>query len=197
VTNNSLEQALEAAWQRIDDRFSGLQRRYREQGDIPLYEADLNPPATDRELQQLEKAWGAVIPFELAYSLRRWNGRLIAHDHMIHLASVSEILYLVETCGWSAYGDSSVEYERVIGPVNPILESKKRYDFGGHEFLGSSLYLDYENPPSGGQPGQIIRAGEEPIVEYVASNFVNFLNLIADAPVHDDAPDFDPLKWRP
>lgn len=193
--NTLLEQQLKAAWQRVDDRVASLQRRHREKGDIPLYEAALNPPATDQELQQLERAWGVAIPFELAYSLKRWNGRLIAHDHMIDLSSVADLLYLAETCG-RYLADDSVEYEHVIGPINPIFESKKRYNFGGHEFSGSSLYLDYVTPPAGGTLGQVIRDGEEPIARFVAASFVDFLNLIADAPVHDDVPDFDPLEWK-
>lgn len=35
------------------------------------------------------------------------------------------------------------------------------------------------------------------IAEYVAASFTDFLKLIADAPVFDDDPDFDPLAPPP
>jgi hypothetical protein len=190
------EQALAAAWQRVDDRLARLQRRHYQVGDIPLYEGGLNPPATEKELQQLETAWGAPIPFELAYSFRRWNERWIAHDHAINFWSVSDHLRIAQSGSLLLEADAGATFERVIGPINPVLESRKRYDIGGHEYSGTFLFLDYEDPPAGGQPGQVIRIGEDPIAEFVAASFVDFLNLVADAPVFDDDPEFDPLQWR-
>lgn len=188
MTILNTEQELAAAWMRVDERLSAMQRRHREKGDIPLYENALNPPATDKELRQLEKALGSSLPFELAYSLKHWNGRWIAHDHVIDLSCLSDHLAAV---GYSP------DINEVVGPINPVNDFTRRYAFGGHEGSKSFLYLDYEDPPAGGKVGQVIRIGQDPIAEYVAASFVEFLNLVADAPVRDDDPDFDPLKWRP
>ena len=192
---NSREQELDAAWQRIDDRLAALQRRHREKGDVPLYDASLKPPATDAEIKQLEKLLGFEIPFELAYSLNRWNGRWIAHDHVIDLSSVSDLLYLARSSASAETSDDDV-HGQVIGPVSSKVDYKQRINFGGHEGSSSSLYFDYVEPPAGGRLGQIIRIGED-TAEYVAASFVEFLNLVADAPVRDDDSDFDPLKSRP
>ncbi len=191
------EQQLKAAWQRVDDRLSALQRRHSEKGDIPLYEAALNPPATEKELQQLERALGMPIPFELAYSLKQWSGRWIAHDHVIDLTSIQDQLqYLAgKSTTPEEYADET--FEQVTGPINPILDSKKRICFGAHEGSDTGLYLDYEVPPAGGSLGQVIRIGANLNAEYVAASFVDFLNMIADAPVYDDDPDFDPLELQP
>lgn len=191
-----IDQDLADAWKRLDERLSKLQIRHRQIGDIPLYEAHLNPPATENELSRLEAALGATLPHELSFSLRHWNGRWIAHDHGIDLAPVSDLIKVAQSGG--AIDEYRREtYERVTGPINPTLESMKRYLFGSHEYSGSNLYLDYEDPPEGGRPGQVIRVGEEPVAEFVAASFVDFLNMIAEAPAHDDDPDFDPLRWRP
>ncbi len=88
-----IEQRLKAALQRVDDRLVAMQCRHRERGDIPLYEADLGPPATDQEMKQLENALGFAIPFELAYCLERWKGRFIAPDHAIVLNPISDLIY--------------------------------------------------------------------------------------------------------
>ena len=90
---------------------------------------------------------------------------------------------------------ANATFDQVTGPVNPILESKRRICFGAHESSDTGLYLDYEDPPSGGQLGQVIRIGVD-FLEYVAPSFVDFLNMIADAPVYDDDPDFDPLAGK-
>jgi cell wall assembly regulator SMI1 len=193
------EHELAAAWQRVDDRLAMLQLRHHQNGDIPFYKAGLNPPASEEELRQLELAWGAPIPFELVYSLRRWNGRWIAHDHVIDLSPISDHLSVAQACVLAPDASEEETFDSVIGPVNPVFESRKRYPFGGHEYSGSFLYLDFEDPPEGGTRGQVIRIGEEPTVEYVAASFVDFLNLIAEAPVLDDVqddPNFDPLRWR-
>ena len=196
VMNTSSEQELEAAWKRVDDRLAALQRRHIEIGDIPFYEAALNAPATDRDLIQLQKALGMAIPLELNYSLKRWNGRWIAHDHMISLVSVADHLHMAQADSWRGE-QTKLTFEEVVGPIKPTLFSKKRICFGGHEATGSFLFLDYEDPPAGGQPGQVIRVLEEPIAQFVAASFVEFLNILADAPVYDDDPEFDPLSWRP
>jgi cell wall assembly regulator SMI1 len=190
------EQELAAAWERVDERLAALQRRHNEKGDIPLYEAALNPPATAQELRQLAGTLEMPIPFELAYSLKRWNGRWIAHDHVIDLSPIRDHVYAANASQWREE-DAGLTFEHVIGPISLIMESKKRICFGGHEYSGSGLYLDYEDPPEGGHRGQVIRIGEEPIAEFVAASFVDFLNLIAAAPANDDEPDFDPLAWRP
>ncbi|MGR8936018.1 MAG: SMI1/KNR4 family protein [Gammaproteobacteria bacterium] len=190
------EQALATAWQRIDDRLAMMRRRHFEVGDIPFYEAALRPPATEKDLRQLEKVLGSPLPFELAYSFRRWNGCWIAHDHIISLSPISDLIYAAKsyTLPLEEYGEES--FDEVIGPINSVLESRKRYNFGGHERSGTFLFLDYEDPPPGGQLGQVIRIGEDPVAEFVAASFVDFLNLVADAPVYNDDPDFDPLEWR-
>lgn len=195
MTNPS-KQKLALAWQRVDDRLAALQRRHYEKGDVPLYEAALNPPATEQEFKQLELAWQAPVPFELAYSLRRWNGRWIAHDHMISLSPISEHLYMARVTPPGQENDDA-SYEKVTGPINPIMESRKRYCFGGHELSGTFLYLDYEEPPEGGHLGQVIRIGEDLDVEFVATSFVDFLNLVASAPFNFEDSDFDPLQWHP
>ncbi len=86
-------------------------------------------------------------------------------------------------------------FEEVIGPVNPLLESKRRIFFGEHDWSGSSLFLDYETPPAGGMLGQVIRVGEDPVAKFVSASFVDFLNLVAAAPAFKDDVDFDPLEW--
>ncbi len=191
------ERELKSAWQRVDDRLAALRRRHAEKGDVPLYEAALNPPATDKELQELERALGMAVPFELAYSLKQSNGRWIAHDHAIDLQPIQDHLYYFANLGPRSMEYAGDTFHTVIGPINPIFNSTKRICFGGHEGSDTSLYLDYENPPAGGQLGQIIRIGVESKAEYVAASLADYLNMIADAPVYDDDPDFDPLKLRP
>lgn len=190
----STEQELGAAWRRIDERLSRLQRRHREQGDIPLYEADSKPPATVKELDQLRQVLGMDVPFELADGLKRWNGRWIAHDHMISFMSIAEHLEIAKANPWIEE-NAGLTFERVLGPINPVLNSRKRICFGGHEAMGSFLFIDYETPPQGGCLGQVIRIGEEPVAQFVASSFADFLDRVADAPAYDDDPDFDPLTW--
>jgi len=188
----TIEQELAAAWQRIDQRTKALQRRHRDIGDIPLYDDGLNPPASNAQLLQLKKAFGMDVPIELAYSLKRWNGRWIAHDHMISLSPVADHIYMSQVSPWQEeYADET--FEQVFGPINPLMNSRKRFCIGGHEGSGEFLYLDYENPPKGGRLGQVIRIGEEPTAQYIAGSFVEFLNMVAAAPVYDDNPDFDPL----
>ena len=187
---------LEAAWRRVDDRFAALKQRYLDKSDVPLYTSDRRQPASVRDLVDLEAALGLPVPQEIAYSLMRSNGCEVAHDHAISLASVREqIFFALQNAPID--GDESACFEFITGPVNPLFFSKKRYFFGTHNWSGTSLYLDYENPPEGGQLGQVIRVGEGLDVAYVASSFVEFLNLIANAPCADDDPDFDPLQWRP
>lgn len=194
--NGNSEYELEVAWKRVGERLAALQRRHYERKDIPFYEAALNAPATERDLSQLETALGMAVPLELGYSLKRWNGRWIAQDHMISLMSIAEHLQVARANPWREE-HADLTFERVVGPINPVLNSKKRICFGGHEATGSFLFIDYENPPAGGQLGQVIRLTEEPVAQFVAATFVDFLNLIVDAPVYDDDPDFDPLAWRP
>lgn len=189
------EQRLKAALQRVDDRLVALQCRHRERGDIPLYEADLGPPATDQEMKELENALGFTIPFELAYCLERWNGRFIAPDHAIVLNPISDLIYAANRSAMRV-DDVTSTFEEVVGPVNLLFESRKRIFFGEHDWSGSSLFLDYI-PAAGGQLGQVIRIGEDPIAKYVVSSFVGLLNLVADAPAYDDDPEFDPLAWKP
>lgn len=192
---NNLEVELEAAWQRVDARLEAMQERHHRGGDIPLYRDDANPPATESEIALLEKAIGTPVPFEWAYSLKRANGRWIAHDHVIVLDSIED--YLFAFCRFEKpvnKDDNGSTLPFIIGPISPIFESRRRYCFGGHEYSNTSLYIDYEDPPKGGRLGQIIRIDESGYAEYVAPSFVDFLNMVANAPVHDDDPDFDPLK---
>ena len=193
MTRN-IEEELLAAWKRVDERLAQLQHRALEIKDIPLYVAAQNASATESDLEELEAALGMAVPVELRCSLKHWNGRWIAQDHMISLMSTAEHMQLARMNQWQV-PQAGLTLERVDGPINPVLDSKKRICFGGHETTGTFLYIDYEDPPAGGRLGQVIRIGEEPIAQWVAGSFVEFLNLVADAPVHDDDPDFDPLQW--
>lgn len=194
MSTNNLETELEAAWRRIDARLEAMQKRHHTQGDIPLYETGANPPATESEIALLEKAIGTPLPFEWAYSLRRANGRWIAHDHIISLFSIQSFLAGFSEVRRSMRLYNDLTFESVDGPINPVMNSFRRYCFGIHEYSGTGLELDYEDPPEGGRLGQVIRIGESAYAEYVAPSFVDFLNMVANAPVHDDDPDFDPLQ---
>ena len=190
----STQQELASAWDRVDERIAALQRRHHERGDVDLYDAQLNVPATENDLAKLNHALIMEAPFELLYSLRRWNGRWIAPDHALDLGSVSFLVAAKEAITWTEE-EAEQSFEEVQGPINPVMHSPRRIAFGYHDQSGSTLFLDYEDPPAGGRLGQVIRIGEEPIAQWVAGSFVEFLNLVADAPVHDDDPDFDPLQW--
>lgn len=185
---------LEEAWAAVDSRLHALQSRHRTRCDIPFYEISPGAPAANEQLLELSKAWGGYVPPALWHSLSRWNGRWIAHDHMISLMSIEEHLASHVANSWST-PDESLEFEEVVGPINLRMESSKRYCIGGHEASGTFLYLDFEDPPPGGRLGQVIRTGEEPSAEYVAESFVDFLMLVAKAPAYDDDPEFDPLAW--
>ncbi|HSV48002.1 MAG TPA: SMI1/KNR4 family protein [Ramlibacter sp.] len=191
-----LEQALDLAWQQIDERLALIQRRHHDRGDIPLYEAQAGPPATDADIELLSRCLAMPVPLELEHALRKWNGRWIVHDHMISLMAVWEHEQVARASQWS-HEHSDVRFESVIGPINPVLESRRRICIGGHEGSGKFLFLDFEDPPAGGHLGQVIRMGEEPTAEFVAPSFLEFLRMVSRAPAYDDDPEFDPLKFDP
>lgn len=200
---DDIQRAVARAWAEVDARLDRLQRRSREVGDLPLYRLDEGAPATAGELDELGKALEVAVPPELAYSLMRWNGRWIAHDHIISLSPIADHLRTeaIERRRRARSSERDIReleastFEQVLGPINPKAESRRRIAFGGHEYSGSALYLDYEDPPPGGTLGQVIRIGEEPVAEFVAPSFVDFLLRVAQAPVHDDDPAHDPLAW--
>jgi cell wall assembly regulator SMI1 len=187
----NLHQELDAAWSAIDERLQLLQRRHAETGDIPLYDAALSPPATASELKELANCLGMPVPPELEHALRRWNGRWIAHDHMISLSPVQDYIQMAK---WpQVEDDPNQTFERVVGPINPTSSLKKRICFGGYEGGGTFLYLDFEPPPPGGRLGQIICFNEEPVAKLVAPSFLEFLRKVAAAPPYDDDPEADPF----
>lgn len=61
VTVMNVEQELTEAWTHVDESLSGMRHRYREKGDMPLCESGKSPPATKRDLKQLEKVFGSSI----------------------------------------------------------------------------------------------------------------------------------------
>jgi hypothetical protein len=160
------------------------------------------------DLLRLASAWAGFVPPALAYSLARWNGRLIAPDHRLHLFPIQDHLKLAQMEVVSATyaktfpyeddastDDSDGVFEEVTGPINPCFSMKRRYCIGGYEYSGTFLYLDYEDPPAPGRLGQVISIGEEPVAEYVAPSLADFLLMVANAPAFEDAPeDFDLLQ---
>lgn len=193
--------ALAAAWEGIDQRLRRIQKRHETNPSIPLYDSGANLGARASDLAVLRSALAIEPPSELVESLRRWNGRWIAHDHVINLSPIHEYTYHAKIAAdfhrRASLRDKreydEMTFERVVGPINPRMNSRRRILFGGHEYSGSALFLDFEDPPAGGKPGQVIRVGEEPVAELVAASFLEFLKLVATAPLYDDDPDFDPL----
>ncbi|HEY8360356.1 MAG TPA: SMI1/KNR4 family protein [Ramlibacter sp.] len=179
-----------------------MQERHRANPAVPLYDSGANPGASAAELAELRSVLVIEPPPELLESLRRWNGRWILHDHVIDLAPIQSYMYYARldddferrATARDKREHERMTFERVVGPINPNMNSRRRIPFGAHEYSGSALYIDFEDPPEGGRPGQIIRIGEEPVAEIVALSFIEFLNMVAAAPLHDDDPDLDPLR---
>lgn len=179
------------AWARVDARLGLIQARHIADPRIPLYRLDAGPPATDQELDLLRSVVDVELPFELVESLRRWNGRWIAHDHIIALSPIRDYVYLKAVDRCSEEDRASATFEEVRGPINLKMDNRRRICFASHEYSGSFLFLDFEDPPSAGSPGQVIRIGEEPIAEFIAPSFVDFLEMVALSPMHDDKPEYD------
>lgn len=190
------------AWDRVDERLARIQERHAQDAEVPFYETCASPGASDDEIRVLASLLEVELPPELAESLRKWNGRWIAQDHMIALSPISDYLHAAaiekdfqrRASARDKRERERMTFERVIGPINPKMESARRICFGSHEPSGSFLFLDFEDPPEGGAPGQVIRTGEDPSAECVAPSFVAFLQLVASAPLYDDDPEHDPLK---
>jgi hypothetical protein len=196
---------LRAAWQLIDDRVKRIQERHTPDDEIPLYDSGIRASATDEEIAQLRSFLHIEPPWELVESLRMSNGRWIAHDHVIELSSSRDYEYMFKIDAdfqrRANAGDKKREetatFEEVVGPINMKMNSKRRICFAGHERSGGFLYLDFENPPADGRMGQVIRIGEDPRAEFIAPSFIDFLELVAAAPLCEDDPDLDPLLPRP
>lgn len=180
--------ALVKAWQRVDDRFARLQAMARSDSSIPHYESECQPPATDEQLAFLEKLLGAPLPDDLRISLKMWNGRYIAQDHLIEFFGTGDMEW------FPIFADPPELQVKAIGPVAPKLAAGHRIRIGIHEDTESEILMDYEEIPAGGQEGQIIRVTPGLAkVEWIAPTFTAFLDLVAEAPLWRKGNTIDPL----
>jgi cell wall assembly regulator SMI1 len=124
----------------------------------PALLADLNPPASDADIQELEQKLGVTLPTDFVDCLKVHDGQKGKADWLF---SGSEFLssrrILDEWVVWKGLldgGDFDGVGAKPGAGIQPVWWSSKWIPFT-YNGAGDHLCLDLD-PASGGQPGQII-----------------------------------------
>lgn len=120
--------------------------------------ADLNPPASDTDIQEIEHKIGAKLPTDFAECLKVHNGQKGDSDWLFSgLEFMSSRRILDEWAIWKSLLDDGdfddAKAEPSVG-IKPVWWSSKWIPFT-YNGAGDHLCLDLD-PASGGQVGQII-----------------------------------------
>jgi cell wall assembly regulator SMI1 len=153
---------------------------------LPRFNEDLNPPATDKQIRDLEKVIGAKIPPDLHESLRIHNGQGYGQGIVFGLQLLSIKSILNDLKNWNKYvakgGNPSFDASCTCFPPNAVRQSyyapgwiPLTYDGGGN-FIAVDLA-----PGPKGRQGQIIIFGrDDEFHPVLAWSWAQFLTDLAD-----------------